>query len=48
MCHNAPDDAILVTRKYPGGGTFTYMGFAVDSYEDVTSQAQFLIPFLTG
>ncbi|WP_272003755.1 hypothetical protein [Nannocystis radixulma] len=48
MCHNAPDDAILVTRKYPGGGTFTYMGFAVNSYEDATSQAEFLVPFLTG
>jgi len=48
MCHNAPDDPVLVTRKYPGGGTFTYMAFAINSFEDANSQAQFLVPFLEG
>lgn len=48
MCHPAPYDGILVTRKYPGGGTFTYMGFAVNVFADATSQAEFLVPFLDG
>ncbi len=47
-CHNAPDDVILVTRKYASGGTLTYMAFDLGRWTDDATQAEFVVPFLQG
>lgn len=47
-CHAAPDNYVLAVRKYPGGGSMTVMALDLGQYSDATSQAQFVVPFLTG
>ncbi|MDC0674449.1 DUF4215 domain-containing protein [Nannocystis radixulma] len=47
-CHNGADNHVLVTRKYPGGGTFTYMAFHLGDWLDTPSLMEFAQPFLRG
>jgi len=47
-CHGSPDNYMYVSRKYPSGGTFTYMAFDLGARTAGNTSAEFVEPFLKG
>ena len=47
-CEAGPNNYVLATRRYPSGGTFTYMALDIGPYSDAASGPNFVQPFLQG
>jgi cysteine-rich repeat protein len=47
-CHAAGNDAILATRTYASGGTFTYLAFDLGKFFGNGTNSGFTVPFLQG
>jgi cysteine-rich repeat protein len=47
-CEPGPDNYLLATRRFAGGGTLTYMALDLGQYGDATTEANFVAPFLQG
>lgn len=47
-CHQAPNNNVLVMRRYDNGGTLTYMAFDLGPYAGGVMQQQFVVPFIQG
>lgn len=47
-CEPGPNNYVLATRRFAGGGTFTYMALDLGQYGDATTEMQFVAPFLQG
>lgn len=47
-CEPGPNNYVLATRRYPSGGTFTYMALDIGPYSDAASGPNFVQPFLQG
>ncbi len=47
-CSEAPNNYIAAVKKFPGGGTFTWMAFDLGSRTNANSQSEFITPFMRG
>lgn len=47
-CEMGPDNFLLATRRFPSGGTFTYLATDIGRYDGPGTQADFVVPFFQG
>ncbi|MEM6994809.1 MAG: hypothetical protein AAF721_30120 [Myxococcota bacterium] len=47
-CHVVGETQVAATRRYPSGGTFTYVAFRLGSFPEVNLVNDFTRPFLQG
>ena len=47
-CEAGPNNYVLATRRFAGGGTLTFMALDLGQYGNATTEADFVAPFLQG